>query len=146
MKSLFFEIICALLMLLFLYTALSKSSEFSSFRDTLGRAPLIGKYNFTIAWILPAIELMVTVLLFIPRWKMAGIYLSLSLLVLFTGYLAYIVLFRSHHLPCSCGGVLKKMSWQQHIVFNLLFILLCFAAIKIFKSGGTREGSIAADQ
>jgi hypothetical protein len=27
-------------------------------------------------------------------------------------------------LPCSCGGVIQQMTWQQHILFNVVFIIL----------------------
>jgi len=34
----------------------------------------------------------------------------------------------SKELPCSCGGVLQEMSWQQHLVFNIVFTLLALLA------------------
>ncbi|WP_394353134.1 MauE/DoxX family redox-associated membrane protein [Mucilaginibacter humi] len=27
-------------------------------------------------------------------------------------------------VPCSCGGVVRKMSWRLHLVFNVFFLLL----------------------
>ena len=128
--SVYTDIICALLVLLFLYTALSKLSDFDSFRGMLERSPLIGRYSVIVVWVLPVSELIVTALLLVPGWKLAGLYASLALLLLFTGYLLYILLFQSQHLPCSCGGILRKMTWKQHVVFNLFFIALCIAGIK----------------
>ncbi len=42
---------------------------------------------------------------------------------LFAGYIGYMLVFVKH-LPCSCGGVLQGLSWGQHLLFNLLFLLL----------------------
>jgi hypothetical protein len=35
----------------------------------------------------------------------------------------------SANLPCSCGGVIQQLSWKQHIVFNISFIVLGIAGI-----------------
>ncbi|MEJ0031509.1 MAG: MauE/DoxX family redox-associated membrane protein [Bacteroidota bacterium] len=41
-------------------------------------------------------------------------------MVMFTAYIVVITRF-SEYTPCSCGGVLEKMSWDQHLVFNIGF-------------------------
>jgi hypothetical protein len=35
------------------------------------------------------------------------------------------------NLPCSCGGIISKLSWKQHILFNLFFIMLSITGIKV---------------
>ena len=115
------QIISSLLILLFAYTAISKLLAYRSFTRTLTESPLIHNGADTIAWLLPAAELVVVLLLFFPALRKRGLYASASLLFLFTVYLSYMVLFVPH-LPCSCGGVLRSMSWQQHIFFNLFFL------------------------
>ncbi len=109
------------LILLYCYTAISKFAAYEIFKDSLRRSPIIDQGADTIAWLLPAAELIVVLLLFFERTRRAGLYASLLLLVLFTLYLLYMVLFVAD-LPCSCGGVIGKMSWQQHVWFNLFFI------------------------
>mgnify|MGYP001346109640 CR=1 FL=1 len=37
----------------------------------------------------------------------------------------------SFYVPCSCGGVLLQMSWQQHLVFNIVASLLALAGITL---------------
>jgi len=32
-------------------------------------------------------------------------------------------------MPCSCGGVLEKMSWSDHLVFNISFVILSLVAL-----------------
>ena len=122
-------IVCtSLLILLFTYTALSKLSGYEKFVLLLHESPLIHKGADTIAWLLPVTELIVVLLLFFEHTRRIGLYASLLLLVLFTLYLLYMVLFVAD-LPCSCGGVLSRMSWQQHILFNLFFIIVNLIAI-----------------
>ncbi len=131
-RELYTEIICGLLIALFAYAAFSKSFEYNKFVMTLKILPLIDKGAATVAWLLLAAEVIVVLLLLISKTRMAGLYGSLSLLLLFTFYLTYMILFEKN-LPCSCGGVISKMSWRQHIVFNLFFIAISFAAIITHK-------------
>jgi len=122
------ETIVALLVFLFLYTALSKLVENDLFRNTLRNSPLIGRFATTVAILLPASELFVSTLLILPRTRLLGLYLSLGLLSIFTIYLFYMVNFYPK-LPCSCGGVISKLTWRNHIYFNLFFVLLSIIGI-----------------
>lgn len=124
------EITSSLLILLFSYTAISKLLIYRAFTRTLSESPLIHNGADTIAWLLPATELVVVLLLFFPASRNYGLWASAVLLLLFTLYLSYMVLFVPH-LPCSCGGVLRKMSWPQHIFFNLFFLGLSILAIYV---------------
>ncbi len=122
------EIVAALLILLFTYTAISKLWEFSHFRLVLSASPLIGEGAKPLSIALPVLELFISLLLFLPYTRLAGLYASVGLLALFTVYLGYMILF-TPDLPCSCGGVLKQMSWRQHIICNLVFMVLAMLAI-----------------
>lgn len=130
MKNIPVVVLCSsLLLLLFTYTALSKLSDYDKFVRLLHESPLIHKGADMIGWLLPVTELIVVLLLFFERTRRMGLFISLFLLVLFTVYLLYMVLFVAD-LPCSCGGVLRKMSWQQHVWFNLFFILVNLLALQ----------------
>jgi hypothetical protein len=117
------EIISSLLIVLFVYTALSKLLDYTSFREVLSKSPLIGGKAAAIALALPIIEGLVSALLFVPRTRLWGFYSSAALISVFTLYLAYMINF-TPKLPCSCGGVLKQMNWNQHLVFNIFFLVL----------------------
>jgi putative oxidoreductase len=126
------EIISALYILLFAYTALSKLTEFSNFRNTLWRSPFLQKIATPVAWAIPITELVILLLLFIPKTRLWGLLSSLVLMTGFTLYIAYMLAFESN-LPCSCGGVIQNMTWTQHLFFNTFFILLAFIGIKLSK-------------
>lgn len=122
------EIIAALLILLFVYTGITKLADQNSFRSVISRFLLIGQWSTFLSWALPIIELLAALLLFIPKTKKLGLWISLGLMVVFTGYIAYMLLF-SDHLPCSCGGVLQQLTWLQHLEFNIIFTLLSALSI-----------------
>ena len=132
-RSSIVESISALFILLFVYTAVSKLSDYAGFVSTLSRSPLVGNKAGAIGWALPVVELLVTLLLFIPRTRKYGLYASLALMVFFTGYLTYMIYFTTGDLPCSCGGVLNKMSWKQHLVFNIIFTLLGLTGVLLAR-------------
>jgi putative oxidoreductase len=127
-RSTVIEIIAALFILLFVYTATSKFFEFASFKYVLSKSPLIGNMAPAVAWGLPIVELLISLLLFIPRTRRLGLWASFGIMVLFTGYLGYMIYFTPDR-PCSCGGVLKQMTWKQHLVFNIGFTLLALLGL-----------------
>ena len=131
-KAIAVEAISALLLLLFLYTAISKFSNIAEFRLTLAQSPLLKKYASLLSWLIPAGETGICILLFFPAGRIKGLYASVALLLLFTFYISYMLL-RKQQLPCSCGGVISQLSWQQHILFNLLFIILSITALLFYK-------------
>jgi uncharacterized membrane protein YphA (DoxX/SURF4 family) len=122
-KHIFVEIISSLLILLFVYTAISKLLDYRSFKLVMQRSPLIAGISIFLTWFLPVIELLAATLLLIPSWRPWGMSFSLLLMTTFTLYIAYMILFATH-LPCSCGGVLSQLSWPQHLLFNITFMLI----------------------
>lgn len=130
-KTVIIESISLILVLLFTYTAVSKILEHDLFAIVLSEAPAIGKYATLISWLLPAAEILVVILLLVPSLRLTGLFASLFLLLVFTMYLLWMVVFRIN-LPCNCGGVLKALSWKQHIFFNLFFIVLSACCIILY--------------
>jgi hypothetical protein len=121
--------VSTLLIFLFTYTATSKLFENKGFVAVLQRLPLVERGAGAIAVLLPVAELFIVLLLIFERTRLKGLYASLLLLSVFTGYLLYMVLYVPG-LPCSCGGVIGRMGWRTHIIFNLIFIGLTLAAIR----------------
>jgi uncharacterized membrane protein YphA (DoxX/SURF4 family) len=124
------EIIIILNIILFLYTGIAKMQDYTVFREQMAESPVLAPVSKAIAFLLPLAEFVVVVLLAIPRWRLKGLYATLGLMILFTGYILAL-LATSDQLPCSCGGIIEQLSWQQHLVFNGVFILLNVLAIKL---------------
>lgn len=119
-------VIAYLFILLFLYTGMSKLMDYTVFKEQIGSSPILRPLAPLVAWALPLTEFVVAALLFIPRTRQLGLYISFVLMLFFTGYIIAILNF-SEHIPCSCGGVLENLSWQQHLIFNIVFTILALA-------------------
>jgi len=122
------EIIALLFVILFLYTGISKLMDYSVFREQIALSPLLAPVSNWVAILLPSTEIIISVVLFIPRSRLIGLYTSLILMVLFTGYVIYILNY-NEHLPCTCGGFLEMLSWKQHLILNGFLIALAFTGV-----------------
>jgi hypothetical protein len=122
------EIISALFIFIFVYTSISKVLDYTSFKTVLSKSPLIGNSADLTAWMLPVVELVISLCLFFPRTRGLGLKLTLGLMTLFTIYVLYMLLFVPD-LPCSCGGVISAMSWTQHLFFNIALTIIALIGI-----------------
>lgn len=128
------EVICFLYILLFVYAAVSKLLDFENFQVQLGQSPLLSPFAIWVSWIVPFAELIIALVLIIPKFRSIGLLAALSLMTMFTAYI-FIILHYSSFVPCSCGGILEKMTWNIHLVFNVVFIVLAALAIAMhFKN------------
>jgi len=125
--------ISSLFILLFVYTAISKWLSFDAFRAVLAQSPLTGRIAPLIAWGLPSLELFIALLLSLRTTRKTGLYAAGILMLIFTLYVAGMLLF-SPHLPCSCGGIIQAMSWKAHLVFNLAACLLLLYAMRTLRN------------
>jgi hypothetical protein len=121
----------SLLILLFVYAAAVKLAGFDAFARQLARQPFRpGADNFLL-YALPIAELLAAGLLFFSKTRAAGLRLSLILLVLFTGYVGLAALHLWNQMPCPCGGILGRLPWRWHLVFNAGCLLLNVLAIQL---------------
>lgn len=124
------EIISCLLIVLFLYAALSKGMDYQKFVVQMGQSPMISDYAFTLGWIVPGVELIISCLLIIEKFRLYGLFASLALMTMFTVYIILASTF-SDYVPCSCGGIIQNLTWTQHLIFNGGFIVLCIAGLLV---------------
>lgn len=128
------EIISALLILLFVYTALSKLIDFHKFRIVLTISPLIGTNAKFIGGLIIIIELATAFLLLIPSLRKLGLCMSFLMMTAFTLYIGYMIT-SSSTLPCSCGGVIQQMTWKQHFLFNVIFTSISLIGVLFYGRG-----------
>jgi len=135
-KNIALEIICFLLILLFVYTAVSKFINFDNFRKfVVTQTPLLRPVAGAMAIVIHAAELLASCLLIIPRFRKLGLYTSFILMAIFTGYVVYALYF-APKVPCACGGIIREMSWRQHLIFNSAFTIAAFIAIRLHNKPG----------
>lgn len=136
-KAVFLDLICYLYVLLFVYASVSKLLEFQDFQTQLGQSPLLGAFAIPISYGVILVELGLAVLLCLEKYRRIGLYGSFVLMVMFTAYIIIILNFTSF-TPCSCGGVLESMGWSEHLIFNVVFIVLAAIGIYLMEGSFTR--------
>jgi hypothetical protein len=117
------EIITVLNIILFLYTGIAKIMDYSVFKEQLADSPILSWAATPVAVLLPVVEFAIVLMLVIPRWRLKGLYASFIIMTLFTAYIIAMFIV-APEMPCSCGGIIELLSWQGHIIFNSVFILL----------------------
>jgi hypothetical protein len=122
-KQLIIEIAAGLLILLFVYTGLTKLIGYNEFSKQLARLPIVSSNTNVVGILLPSTELLIAVFLLWPRMRFWGFCLSATALLTFIIYIL-IILHTDAKLPCACGGAFKFLSWSNHIKLNTLFFII----------------------
>lgn len=130
------ETVSILYICLFVYAAISKLLDYENFQIQLGQSPLLSAFAGWLSWLVPASELAIAVLLSLRCSRTFALFCGYTLMMMFTAYI-YIILNFSSYTPCSCGGVLEKMSWETHLLFNFGFVILGAAAIILTPKSST---------
>lgn len=136
-KEVLLNMISALLILLFLYAATNKLLDYQKFKVQIGQSPILTDYAGFVAWFIPGIEIFIVLALVFDKTKLIGLYASFSLMTMFTAYIVVILNF-AERVPCSCGGILDKLGWTEHLIFNIAFVLLALIAL-IIQTNITEE-------
>jgi len=123
------ESISALLIMLFLYASVSKILDFDRFIGETNNQPLPNSWTPFIVWTVPSLEIAISIALIFERSRLAGFIASAALMTIFTVYAAIVLLHLLEYVPCSCGGIIRKLTWQQHLVFNIFFTALSVIGI-----------------
>lgn len=128
-----FSYVVALLHIaLFTYAAVSKVLEFQKFQIQIGQSPLLSAFAGPVSYGVVIVEIGLSVLLMLPKYRLTGLYGSFVIMTMFSAYI-FIMLNFSYFIPCSCGGILQKMNWTEHLLFNLFFVILSGFAIVLFS-------------
>lgn len=127
-KSSFIYVVAVLHILLFTYAAVSKLLDFQNFQIQIGQSPLLSAFATPVSYGVPIIEIVLALTLMFANSRLIGLYGSFILMTMFTAYI-FIILNFSSFIPCSCGGILEDMSWTQHLIFNVAFVVLSGIAI-----------------
>lgn len=132
-KAIMLDVIIFLLAILFIYASVSKLIVIEEFRGQLTQSPLVPQsFVLLLSYAIPMAELVLVVLLYIEKTKLLALYLSFSVMIGFTMYLA-LLLSIDETLPCSCGGILGTLGFVPHLYFNTFFVLLSFVGILIYN-------------
>lgn len=142
MKTKTTNIIATLFIFLWLYTAASKIVGYNIFLAQLKMSNILGHVALLVSIIIPTIELIITGILLIGLYTQrnkllkSGLIASAGLLGLFTIYISTMMLTNSH-LPCTCGGFIQQLSWPEHLIFNIVMMVITMIGIVLIKGKNT---------
>jgi hypothetical protein len=126
------EIIVFLYVILLLHTGTSKMMEYNIFKDQLTESLGISSLAKVIAVTLPWFEFLIAIMMLLPKWRYKGLISGVLLMSAFTLYILFLITF-SPELPCSCGGLMSQLSWNEHVIFNSTFIIMGIAGALLQK-------------
>lgn len=112
-----------MLVLLFTYTALDKLSNISIFEYGLKAQVFHSAMIPALKWGIPLAELLIVILLLVPRLNGTGIVAGTLLMLGFTVYILLVLSTVFSKVPCACAGVFRTITWQQQLALNLIVLI-----------------------
>lgn len=137
-RTRFVEFISYFFILLFCYAGGSKVRDFENFQVQIAQSPLLSAYAGFVSYATIISEVVIVLLLVVPKSRLIGLYASLGIMSAFTVYI-YLILNYSDFVPCSCGGILEKMGWTEHLIFNIVCVLLAVGGIVLIEINKKRK-------
>ncbi|AEV96597.1 hypothetical protein A4D02_20745 [Niastella koreensis] len=138
-RKIIIEIISSLLILLFLYASVSKWLAFKTFIGDMNNQPFPNWMTPYLVVIIPVAEVLIAMGLIFEKTRVPALYASFVLMMAFTIYTVTVLLHAFRYVPCSCGGVIKKLTWPQHLFFNLFFVAISLLGIWLKKRDAQHE-------
>lgn len=162
-KSIILKAIRFALVALWVPVAVDKLWNLSGFHGTLLRQPLPDGWADILFWLLPLLELLAAVLIAWPQKTSGrgvrtddacqtkfrtvhhplrlGLALSTLLMLAFTLFILFGVLGWYDKRPCGCGSVISGLTWEQHLWFNLVFLILSAVGLGLVRWGKGDPGT-----
>ncbi|MDR6513680.1 MauE/DoxX family redox-associated membrane protein [Chryseobacterium camelliae] len=132
-KNIVSELIIFILILIWAYTFASKIFDFDTFNRQINGAYLLSSGGPYLAYFLQAIHLGIVILLIKRNWRGLGLLTSLSVMVIYTAYLIYILKF-APSIPCSCIAVFHGMNWNDQLYFNFIALAINLIGLITYSS------------
>jgi putative oxidoreductase len=125
------NVFAGLIAIMFFYAAISKLSNFEISKMEMMNQVFPRAVAAQLVWLVPVIELSITFLLVLKSTQLTGLYVSALLMAAFSVYISISMSGAFGRIPCSCGGILRHMSYGTHLVFNLFFLVIAVLGIII---------------
>jgi NAD/NADP transhydrogenase beta subunit len=132
-KNIISELTIFVLIVVWAYTFAGKIFDFDTFNRQIKGAYLLSAGGSVLPYILQAVHLMIVILLINKNWRRLGLLTSLSVLILYTAYLIYVLKF-APSIPCSCIAVKSGMNWIDQLYFNFIAVIINIVGLITFLS------------
>jgi Ca2+/Na+ antiporter len=141
-KEILITVFRYLCLFLFVYTAYAKLIDHERFFRGLTKVHMVSNHAAVISYLVPLVEIVISILLIVPNTIKIGLIMFVVTMTAFTVYIIGALIWESK-LPCHCGGAIEKLSWTQHVWFNIAFIILAFAALWIFNLNKSLKNKVS---
>jgi hypothetical protein len=132
MKERVIKFTSSLLIILWIYTGGSKLLDFPSFSHQVELQNFSPLLTDILKYAIPITEIFTAVLLCTKATFRTGLVLSLITIGSFTVYTILVLTGVYPKIPCSCGGIIKELSWRNHLIFNLFVFAINITALSLF--------------
>ena len=119
--------------LVYVYAAVTKLILFQVFILQMDMQPFDDRLTPWLVRLIPGTELLLSLMLVMPKYKKLGLILSTALMLCFTIYIVLVKLRFYGIIPCSCGGAISSFTWTQHLIFNLVLLALGGLGIYMYQ-------------
>lgn len=131
-KESFINIATLVLIILLTYAAVFKGVDSKSFQNQMMESPLLPVEIVEIlSVIIPLGEIGIAFLLIFQTTRFWGFLFAYFLMLTFSIYLVSLLFLFGDNLPCACGGILSKMGYIPHIIFNVFFSIIALTSALI---------------
>ncbi|WP_336094026.1 MauE/DoxX family redox-associated membrane protein [Leeuwenhoekiella sp. CH_XMU1409-2] len=132
-KQIISQGVISFLILLWIYAATVKLLEFEQFKVQLSQVSFLKPIAGLLVYIIPLVEYILAALLLVWQTRRLGLIGSAVLMSVFTVYIVGMISL-SPQLPCSCGGIINNLTWQQHLLFNIGITALAITGVYCHSS------------
>lgn len=130
----FIIIISGFLVILWVYSALSKLCYMTAFKHAMMSQVFPKWAGRILIYTLPATELAVAALLIFNKTRLFAMYASFFMMFAFTLYIAGAVFKFYSRYPCACGGLFSRLGWKKHFKVNIFLTLIALAGVLLMES------------
>ncbi|WP_316805328.1 MauE/DoxX family redox-associated membrane protein [Pedobacter nototheniae] len=125
------QIISGIIASLFFYASFSKLLDYEKSQWEMKNQIFPTEIAWFLTWLIPTLEILFMITLLFPKTRKKALWGSFILLTIFTLYIGIVMTGVFGRIPCSCGGILKNMSYGIHLIFNLFFIAISLVGIAL---------------
>ncbi|SDH29716.1 MauE/DoxX family redox-associated membrane protein [Mucilaginibacter gossypii] len=133
-KELVLFIAILLIVMMWLYASSSKYFDFVGFKRDMHKQPFPTWLIDILVIILPPIEIITAFMVAWPKTRRMGLLITEVLMAAFAIYIVAIMFNFFPRVPCSCGGIFKSFTWEQHLIFNLFFVAVGIIGLLLNKA------------
>jgi len=116
------EMGCLFLSLVFLYTGIAKIYDWQGTKMAFHNQVFPVWMAEALVISLPPVEILAGLMLLVPKTRKMGLAASVVMMAVFTGYVGLVLTGIFGRIPCSCGGMISTLGWEEHLILNLVLL------------------------